>query len=210
MNKEAISIVIVDDHPIVIEGLRALLEKNEQLKVLACFTNGTDLLHFLNLQSVDIVLLDISLPDISGVDLCLTIKKKYTKTHVLVISNHNERSLIMQMIQNGASGYLLKNSTSDELLKSIRDAIEGSLIITPEVKKILDQGSTKGAIQPRVTKREREVLKMVADGMTTAEIAERLFISPLTVETHRRNLMQKFEVNNSVTMIKLAMDLGII
>lgn len=210
MNEKKISVVIVDDHPIVIEGLHSLLGKNKHLEVLACFTNGTGMLEFMQNNPVDVVLLDISLPDMSGVDICAFIKENYPHTRVLIISNHSERSLIMQMIQNGASGYLLKNSTAEELLSSIRGAIDGNLVITPEVRVILDQGISADKPQPRLTRREREVLKMVADGMTTTCIAEELFISPLTVETHRRNLMQKFQVNNAVALIKQAMDLGVI
>lgn len=210
MNKDKISVVIVDDHPIVIEGLRSLLEKSNMLHVPACFTHGRDLLDFLENNPVDIILLDISLPDISGVELCQLIKKSYPQTSILAISNHSERSLIMQMIQNGASGYLLKNSTSEEVLRSIFNVLDGNLILTQSVKSILDKGRYSGAGEPRLTKREKEVLRMVAEGLTTTAIAEKLFISPLTVETHRRNMMQKFNVNNTVSMLKLAMDMGLI
>lgn len=210
MNKTPISIILVDDHPVVMEGLRSLLEKNNSLEILGCFTTGKDTLDFLSHQPVDVVLLDISLPDISGIDLCLKIKVAKPRTCILAISNHNERSLITQMLQNGASGYLLKNSSSEELTQSILSAIEGNLALTDEVKNILAQGETSYRTLPRLTRREKEVLKMVADGMTTAVIAEKLFISPLTVETHRRNLMQKFDVNNSASLIKLAVEQNVI
>lgn len=204
MNREKVSLVLVDDHPVVLEGLRSLLEKNDSLEIAGSFTTGKDTLDFLSRQEVDVILLDISLPDISGTDLCRKIKEKDPRTCVLAISNHNERSIITQMLQNGASGYLLKNSSSEELTQSILGAIEGNLALTPEVKNILARGEASFKALPRLTRREKEVLKMVAEGLTTAAIADKLFISPLTVETHRRNLMQKFEVNNSAALIKVA------
>lgn len=206
MNRSLISVILVDDHPVVMEGLRSLLEKNKSLEILGCFTTGRDTLDFLSRRAADVVLLDISLPDMSGTDLCRQIKADEPRTCVLAISNHSERSIITQMLQNGASGYLLKNSSSEELTQSILSAIEGNLALTDEVKTILARGETSYKALPRLTRREKEVLRMVAEGMTTAAIAEKLFISPLTVETHRRNLMQKFEVNNSAALIKIAVE----
>jgi DNA-binding NarL/FixJ family response regulator len=206
MNKARISVILIDDHPVVMEGLRSLLDKNQSLEIIGCFTSGKETLEFLTRRSVDIVLLDISLPDMSGTDLCLKIKANDPRTCVLAISNHSERSIITQMLQNGASGYLLKNSSSEELTRSIMGAIEGNLSLTDEVKSILARGESSYRMLPKLTRREKEVLRMVAEGMTTAAIAEKLFISPLTVETHRRNLMQKFEVNNTAALIKMAVE----
>ena len=206
MNKARISVILIDDHPVVMEGLRSLLDKNQGLEIIGCFTSGKETLEFLTRRSVDIVLLDISLPDMSGTDLCLKIKANDPRTCVLAISNHSERSIITQMLQNGASGYLLKNSSSEELTRSIMGAIEGNLSLTDEVKSILARGESSYRMLPKLTRREKEVLRMVAEGMTTAAIAEKLFISPLTVETHRRNLMQKFEVNNTAALIKMAVE----
>lgn len=206
MNNMLISVILVDDHPVVMEGLRSLLEKNASIEIVGCFTTGRDTLDFLARRPADVVLLDVSLPDVSGIDLCLQIKARAPHTCVLAISNHSERSIIIQMLQNGASGYLLKNSSSEELTQSILSSIEGNLALTDEVKTILAQGETSYKTLPRLTRREKEVLRMVAEGMTTAVIAEKLFISPLTVETHRRNLMQKFEVNNTAALIKTAVE----
>lgn len=201
-----IKIIIVDDHPVVTEGLRYLLQKKNNLDIIGCFTTGRETLAFLKENTADVVLLDVSLPDMNGDILCLEIKNHYPSTCILVVSNHSERSIIIQMLQNGASGYLLKNSSSDELTRSILSAIEGDLALTDEVKSIIAKGELSFKSLPRLTRREQEVLKLVAGGMTTSEIAEKLFISPLTVETHRRNLMQKFEVNNSAALVKIAME----
>lgn len=206
MQANNISIIIVDDHPVVTEGLRALLEKKGNLDIIGCFTTATETLQFLADRKADVVLLDISLPDANGADLCLKIKTLYPSTCILAISNHSERSIITQMLQNGASGYLLKNSSAEELTRSILSAIEGNLALSQEVQLILAQSDPSFRQAPRLTRREKEVLKLVAEGLTTGTIAEKLFISPLTVETHRRNLMQKFEVNNTAALVKIAME----
>jgi DNA-binding NarL/FixJ family response regulator len=206
MQANNISIIIVDDHPVVTEGLRALLEKKSNLDIIGCFTTAAETLQFLADRKADVVLLDISLPDANGADVCLRIKTLYPSTCILAISNHNERSIIAQMLQNGASGYLLKNSSAEELTRSILSAIEGNLALSQEVQLILAQSDPSFRQAPRLTRREKEVLKWVAEGLTTGTIAEKLFISPLTVETHRRNLMQKFEVNNTAALVKIAME----
>ncbi len=205
MNKEAqISIIIVDDHPVVSEGLNSLLQEKEHMKVVGTFTTGEATLDFLKDHYPEVILLDISLPDVNGVDLCRDIKEKYPNVRVLAISNHSERSIIAQMLQSGASGYLLKNSSVEELTRSIVNAVEGNPSLSPAVQAILTQGQGTVYKRPRLTRREKEVLKWVAEGLTTDQIAEKLYISPLTVETHRRNLMHKFGVKNTAALIKTA------
>lgn len=211
MNKEKyISLIIVDDHPVVAEGLSSLLKDKEQLEVIGCFTSGAETRAFLKDNVVDVVLLDISLPDVHGAELCLEIKEKYPEICILAISNHNERSIITQMLQNGASGYILKNSSVMEIVRSIKDGINGKLSLSSEVQSILAKSGEPVQKIPRLTRREKEVLKLVAEGMTTVIIAEKLFISPLTVETHRRNLMQKFDVRNTAALIKSAIEQDLI
>ncbi len=207
MNVSALSVLIVDDHPIVVEGLRSLLQNKPEVSIAHSFTNGADVLPFLSENDVDVVLLDISLPDISGIDLCRQIKKAHPDTKVLALSNHSEHSMIAQMLQSGASGYLLKNAPADELLKAIEGVTTQKVFLSNEVQKVLLQAySNTQDAAPLLTRREREVLQWLANGHTTNAIAEGLFISPLTVETHRRNLMQKFEVSNVAALIKKAVD----
>lgn len=205
-SNESITVIIVDDHPVVIEGLRSLLAKKDGLEVVGSFTTGKETLDFLSIRTAKVALLDMSLPDMSGADLCLKIKKLSPATFVLAISNHSERSLIVQMLQNGASGYLMKNASGEELTQSILHVIAGQLALSSEVQSILAHSEIPLRQIPSLTRREKEILKLVAEGETTAGIAEKLFISPLTVETHRRNLMQKFAVNNAAALIKIAME----
>lgn len=210
-DKGMITLAIVDDHPVVIEGLLKLLHNKEHLHVAGCFTAGAGFIDFMKTNKVDIVLLDISLPDMNGMDLCKEIKKMSPATCVLVLSNHSERSIIMQVLQNGASGYLLKNASSAELTACIQEALSGQITFSKEVKEIIARPSAhelKGI--PQLTKREKEILHLISEGVTTAGIAEQLSLSPLTIETHRRNLLQKFEVKNVAALIKIAVQQGLV
>lgn len=199
-------LVIVDDHPIVIQGLSALLQGEDDLHIAGTFTSGNAFLTFLKEKpQVDIVLLDITLPDINGVEVCKEIKRLSPETKVLIISNHSERSIIMQMLQQGASGYLLKNASSEELVRCVHDVLAGRIALSAEVTAIMTrplQNELKDV--PHLTKREIQVLGMIAEGRTSASIAEELCVSQFTVETHRRNLMQKFDANNTAALIKMA------
>lgn len=198
-----IKIIIVDDHPIVTEGVKALLKNHPDLTVLQTFDHGLPSLPYLEVNDVDVVLLDISLPDTNGMELCLKIKSINSKICVVVLSNHAERSLILSMLQNGASGYMLKTSPVDEIKQCITDALNGELAFTKAVQQIILK-PTLGELkkQPKITKREKQILQLIADGKTTSNIAETLFLSPATVETHRHNMMQKFGVKNAIELLK--------
>ncbi|GEJ46152.1 MULTISPECIES: response regulator transcription factor [unclassified Chryseobacterium] len=204
MENEKINIVIVDDHPIVIEGLRMMLNSQSFFNVAGSFASGAETLSFIRSQMTDIVLLDITLPDANGTELCRDIKKISPHTSVIMFSNRSERSIIMQSIQNGASGYLLKNTSIDELVVCIRGALSGDIVFCNETKQIISRPSQNDLPIPRLTKREKQILQMVAQGKTSSVIAEELFLSPLTVDTHRKNLLQKFQAKNSTELINRA------
>lgn len=203
MNK--LRTVIVDDHPIVIEGLNTLLKNEDNLEVVGGFSNGTQLLSYLANNPVDLILLDVTLPDIGGMELCQIIKAQFSATTILILSNHTERSIIMQTIQNGASGYLLKNSSLEELRQCIAAAINGNICYSKEVVEIISR-PTKNQLRntPQLTRREKQILSLLAQGKTSQNIAQELFLSPLTVDTHRRNLIQKFDVKNVAELIAAA------
>lgn len=194
--------VIVDDHPIVIEGLKTLLSNEDNLEIVGTFSNGAELLSYFNNNPVDLVLLDVTLPDIGGMELCKLVKKESPDTIILIVSNHTERSIIMQTIQNGANGYLLKNSSLDELRQCIAEAVKGNICYSKEVMEIISR-PTKNELRgiPQLTRREKQILYMLAQGKTSQNIAQELFLSSLTVDTHRRNLMQKFEAKNVAELI---------
>lgn len=203
--EQHIHILIVDDHPVVLEGMKALLQDNDMVEVKACCSNGQDALAFLLENRVDVILLDINLPDISGIDLCKLIKQQYADIHIVAISNYNERSMITKMLQNGATGYVLKNASAEEIIDAIRAVVKKTVYFSPEVQKSLFEAALDDPLDlPKLTRREQEVLRCIAEGKTTAEIGDTLFISPHTVETHRRNLMQKFQVSNAAALIRVA------
>jgi len=196
---------IVDDHPIVIEGLKAMLQQESNLQIVGGFCTGADVLAYLRVNPVDLVLLDITLPDINGMELCQLIKAEFVETMILILSNHTERSIIMQTIQNGASGYLLKNSSVSELRNCIAEAVKGNICYSKEVAEIISR-PTKNKLEggPQLTRREKEILLLIAEGKTSQKIANELFLSPLTVDTHRKNLIQKFAVKNVAELVMIA------
>lgn len=202
-----IKVVIIDDHQLVIEGLKSLLQASKDIKVVGNFKTGSEGLHFLKENQVDVVLLDINLPDINGIDVCKEITKHYKKVAVIGLSTYGERSIINQMISNGAKGYLLKNVTESELIEAINKVYRGNYYYGNEIQKTMVNTifQTMGEM-PRLTKREKQILQQIVSGKTTNTIAEELFISPLTVETHRRNLMKKMNAPNVATLVKIAIE----
>jgi DNA-binding NarL/FixJ family response regulator len=196
---------IVDDHPIVIEGLKTLLQNEPNIELIGGFCNGMDILSYIRTNRIDLILLDVTLPDINGMELCQQIKKESVATIILILSNHTERSIIMQTIRNGASGYLLKNSNVEELRRCIAEAIKGNICYSKAVMEIISRPS-KNELEgtPRLTRREKEILNMIAAGKTSQVIGQELFLSPLTIDTHRKNLIQKFGVKNVAELIMAA------
>jgi len=199
MYNPAYSIAIVDDHSLILQGLVSLLDRIKPYEVTATFTKGYELLKFLETDPVDIVLLDISLPDINGIDLCLEIKRIAPNVIILGLSNHTE-----QLMQNGASGYLLKNIDIVELEKCLDQAVNKQMVFSSAVQEIIANpiGSDLPLL-PKLTKRETEILKLIALGKTSVQIAEELFLSPLTIETHRKRMMSKFKAKNMMSLIKI-------
>ncbi|WP_413512975.1 response regulator [Myroides odoratus] len=200
--KEKLILAIVDDHPMILEGIKSLLSHaNFQLFT---FTKGTALLDFIQSNPVDIVLLDIILSDGNGLDFCKSIKQQFPTLIVLGLSNQTERSIIFRFLENGANGYILKNADPEEILEGIEKAIQGDLILSKEVQEIILRSTPLSFEIPKLTKREHQILQAIAQGDTSAVIAQNLFISLVTVETHRRNLLQKFKAKNMIELVKIA------
>lgn len=206
MKSEKIKVVVVDDHPLVIEGLRSSLGEDNTIEVVNCFKNASDLFSFLKRSVTNVVILDVNLPDMNGVEICEKITKKYAHIKVVGLSTYNDPSIIKQMVKNGAKGYLLKNVTSKELAMAIHQIHEGQSYFSGEIQKILADSIFDSVAVPKLTRREKEILSLVAEGITTPQIAEKLIISPLTVETHRRNLIQKMGVTNAAQLVKMAIE----
>ncbi|RPE08105.1 DNA-binding response regulator [Chitinophaga lutea] len=199
-------LAVVDDHPIVIEGLKFLLKTHADFGQVFSFTSGAAFMHFSRDNRADIVLLDISLPDANGVELCREIKSRSPETVVLGLSNQAERSIILQMLESGAGGYLLKSTSADELLENIEAAQHGELVFCNEVKKILAKPGRHPARQlPSLTKREKQLVQLLAQGKTTAMIAAELELSRFTIDTYRKNLLHKFDVRNITELMVIMM-----
>lgn len=197
-----VSIFIVDDHYMVIEGIRSLLQNERDIEWLGHATNAASCMAFLKRQQPDVILMDVNLPDRSGTDLCKEVSQSYPAVFVLGLSTFNQQAIIRNMMENGASGYLLKNASREEILEAIFAVKAGKQYLSHEAR--LSLRDTNKTDAPLVSRREREVLLLIADGFTNAEIADKLFISISTVNTHRKSLLAKFNVNNTATLIKMA------
>ena len=204
-----IDVLIVEDHPVVIEGLKKLLLDSGLAKLCVTASTGKECTTYLKNYTPDIILLDINLPDVNGIDLCKTIKTDYPNLKILAISSFGQRSYILRMMENGALGYVLKNSSEEEIIGAIKDVVAGQKHIGFEVSEILNQ-SKKNVDSPLLTRRETEVLQMIANGFTNQEIADKLFVSPLTVDSHRKNLLMKLSAKNTAELIKIAFCKGLI
>jgi len=201
-------IFIVDDHYMVIEGIRSLLQSEKSIEWVGHATNGDSCMAFLKQQQPDVILMDINIPGKNGIDLCKEVKEKYPSVFIIGLSTFNQQSFIQKMMENGASGYLLKNATQEELMEGIETVMKGKTYLSEEAAQSLRKVSNGGI--PVLTRREKEVLELIAEGMTNAEVAKKLFISVTTVDTHRKNLLAKFEVKNIAALVKLAVQMQLI
>ncbi len=200
-----INIFIVDDHPMVLEGIKSLLVNDAAIKITGVAVNAFDALDFLKHHNdIDVVLLDINLPDINGIELCAKLLKEFPVLRILAMSTFKERSYIVKMMENGASGYVLKSVSADELKNAIEHIYKGNIYLTADIAQLMVQGQREKNKLPVLTSREKEILSCIAEGLTNNQIAEKLFISPLTVDSHRKNLLAKFNAKNTAMLIKTA------
>jgi len=205
------SIFITDDHPLVLEGLKNILTETDTLQVSGCFANAATMVEAIKTTSPDVLLLDINLPDANGIELVQKVKSLSPSTRIIALSVHNEYAVINSMFHEGADGYIQKNALGDEIIEGIKTVLEGRRFCCSQSAEIMRQKAKDGLQNvPKVTRREKEILQQAARGLTTQQIADILFISPHTVESHRKNLMEKFEVKNLASAIKLAMEYGLI
>ena len=204
----ATKVFIVDDHYMVIEGIRSLLQNEKGIEWVGHASNAASCLAFLQKQLPDVLFMDINLPDKSGIDLCKEVIAKYPSVLIIGLSTFNQQSFIQKMMDNGASGYVLKNATQEELMEAVQTVMKGKTYLSEEASQVLRKNAD--ADIPVLTRREKEVLELIADGLTNNEIAQKLFISVATVDTHRKNLLAKFEAKNIASLIKAAMQMQLL
>lgn len=198
-----IKIIIVDDHPMVIEGMRAMFQQIGFVDVSATANNAFQALELVETQQPDLVITDINMSEISGFELTSKLKKDYTNVKVIGMSTFNERSYISQMIQSGADGYLVKSASKEEIEEAITSVMDGKMYLSVDINmNAQERKDIKN--QPILTRRKKEILNLIADGLTNPQIAEKLFISLNTVDTRRKNLLLKLEDNNTASLVRRA------
>ena len=208
-----INVYIIDDHQMVIEGFKLLLQNETDIKVVGFELDAKKALKKLPEINPDVILLDINMPGCNGIDACKEIVKLGIKAKVIAITMHKEGSLIRQMLNNGAKGYVLKNAGKKELINAIKDVNAGKTFLDETFKEIVFSMMTNdkkiqesSSLFPKLSRREKEVLRLILDEHTTQEIADKLFISFGTVETHRRNMLIKTGTRNTAGLVKLAVE----
>jgi len=208
MNK--INILLTDDHQLIIDGLKSLLKDQEDINVSAEANNGREALRILSFLPINVVLMDIDMPVMNGIDTLKEIKKQYPDVKVIILSMHNESGMIKSLIDLGANGYLLKSCSQDEVVSAIRKVAAGQSGFSTDVTMALLKPSNPEQKTEILTERETEILKLIAAGFSNKEVGDKLFISHRTVDTHRTNLMKKLSVNNIAGLISYAIKNGII
>ncbi|MEM7512699.1 MAG: response regulator transcription factor [Bacteroidota bacterium] len=205
-----INILIVDDHQVLADGIKALISEEPEFKVVNHTSSGKETLDYLDEKPIiDLILLDINLPDTSGIDLCKIIIEKYQIEHILALTMHHESEIISKMIKAGAKGYLLKNTSREELFNAIHKVHKGESYLSQAVTERLLHGMQNRPVQganliQKLTRREKEILKLIIDELTTEEIATKLFISPTTVISHRKSLLRKVNAKNTAGLVRAA------
>lgn len=209
------TIAITDDHFMVVEGLKTMLMHVEEIQVINTYINIKSTVEGLEQTLPDVLLLDINLPDGSGIDLCKTLKQKFKKLKIIALSNFEDIAFVKQIIKNGANGYLLKNTDKTELVQAINHVQNNELFLPENLKSLLLNDSLGKPTNstffiPNLTRREKEVLELIVKEYTSEEIANALFITVKTVEAHRSNLIQKLSVKNVAGLVRVALEKGLV
>jgi DNA-binding NarL/FixJ family response regulator len=207
-------LAIIDDHEVVINGLKGMLAGTENLQIVFTTTSGEALLQHIESHAADVILMDIQMPELSGIDLCKMVHKRCPDCRIIAFSSFDDSHYVRQIMRNGALGYVLKTADKETLLKAIDTVMMYEEYIDEPIKNILLResitGQRRSMFEIPLTKREKEILKLVADEHSNQQIADQLFISLRTVETHRLNITQKLGVKNVAGLVKEAMKRGLI
>lgn len=209
-----ITLMIIDDHPLVIDGIKTMVSDIASIRVIGSARSAEEGLQLLEcFPETDLILTDINLPGMDGLDFCATVRQRNRKIKIIGLSYINEAGITTQLLKRGADGFLLKNMERDELLQALNTVMNGKTYVSPAAnEKILQQirkiDSTQSQI-PLLTRREKEIIEFLERGLKSSEIAEKLFLSVHTVDTHRKNMLQKFNVHNVQSLLNRVKELGI-
>lgn len=198
-----IRVFIIDDHQMIIEGIHSLLQDESDIEWMGGAKSPDELLSFLQKRQPDILLMDINLPQKSGLDLCKEVKEKYPAIHIIGLSTSDQPSVIRKMRENGASGYLLKDASKKEIIEALQQVNKGKEYVNFSVATALKKNAPNNLL-PALTKREKQILELIAEGQTNHEIADVLFLDVTTIDSHRKNMLTKFNVKNTAALIKMA------
>lgn len=217
MTHKPIEIVIADDHTIVRQGLKKLLEEEAGLKITGEAMNGLEAVQQVQMLEPDVIIMDIAMPVLNGIEAARQIKLSAGKTKVIILSMHDHTRYIRELLSIGVSGYLLKNAVSNDIIKAIKAAVKGEIFLSSSISdRVIEDyvGMNKKTSQDELynllTNREREVFQMMVEGYATKQISEMLCLSPSTVKSHRANIMEKLKMENISKLIQYAIHLGII
>lgn len=211
---EKIKIIIADDHTMFLQGIVSLLENEEEITIIGKATNGKEIFEIIGSILPDVILLDISMPEMDGIEVTKIVKEKYPSIKILIVSTHSNVQIIAKLIRMGVDGYLLKNAEKKELLHAIYTLQTGGTYFCKEVSGKNDDNNSKIKSNTffitELSTREKEILVLIAQEFTGTEIAEKTFISLNTVNTHRRNLISKLNVKNTAGLVKYAIEYGLL
>lgn len=200
---DKIKLLIVDDHRILVDGLKNLFENSDTVRVTGIAYTGKECRLALQKELPDVILLDINLPDASGIDLCKEIKEKYSEVKIVALSSFNEYAIVRRMMENGASGYVVKNAMPEEIIMSIESVMNDETFLCEEIDLLMRKRSHSPVW---LTPREKELLKHITEGYTNAEIAERMFLGVETINSYRKNLLIKLNAKNTAVLVRMALE----
>jgi DNA-binding NarL/FixJ family response regulator len=211
----SIRILLADDHKIIREGLRSLLEKDPELEVIAEAGDGTTTVKLARKLKPEVVIMDITMPDLNGIEATRQIMAELLNVKVIALSMHSDRRFVVGMLKAGASGYLLKDCAFDELIHTVHTVVKNRTYLSPRITNIVVDdylrhvSTTNSSVTSVLTAREREVLQLLAEGKTTKQIADHLYLSVKTIETHRRQIMVKLDIHSIAELTKYALREGL-
>ena len=212
----SIRVLIADDHKIMLAGLRSLLEKQTDIEVVGEADNGRKAVQMAQEKKPDVVVMDVSMPDLNGIEATIQITESLPETRVVALSMHSDKRYVMGMLRAGASGYLLKDCASQELANAILQVAGGKKYLSPEITGVvlgdILQGGSPGEVATatsQLSPREREVLQLIAEGWSTKQTASHLYVSVKTIETHRRQIMKKLDLHSIADLTKYAIREGL-